>query len=713
MATDILSGAKIVLFNPAEAPKGKVVCVGVGDKTGLNDDVEMPQLTLCGHTYIALNGESFRGAMEDVLSASDSTLAAWKAGLRAGAAGPFDGVTLVVEDAAPDTCMALIGLARRWAGLPIDETWISYTRLWKQGDVRRTGKPEESWGALLSALVHPYFWRGARSNSDVEQALRSALRFTLDLMESGQPPMRVVSEEHAPDLWQARERLEIERRKYLSVRDGGVKLQLAVPFAASKDIEEAAQNDLTSGTRLVDALVLVEPDALGTMKIWARTDRESQTHEGYGILVIHRPSGGSHPSELTITVDPFTGLNLRDLWIELERRENEAWRAAGLERPCDKPRPLYSTERGLATPCNEPWFDEGGRYTLISAPRQLRDGRPGSLLSLDDVIHALWTVYPVDRGSDLEDRTGYPSVSLVSSAERRPVRAQLGNAAGKWLIDCKANDQVRGAMLVAMPTFLNAAALNLRFGAVLAQHLSEKIDFDVHRAPGGMTLVSADGVFMMATGPAGFPGHELRVATQAFGDRLRVIRELELGLRNARRHAQEAVSQGSTQAKTRALATIYHYLLQAEASYAPEDQSEQAEKDPYIQKVLGSLECRWRLRERAERVVSKLNELENMVVSSSEIRTNGAVSALAIYGFPLALFMNLIGSFALQPLHDSVLRGEIPEQSGWLAFGVGWHLVSVYAALAGLLIFVLWLFQRRSVQLWTRSVKQPPPPPWT
>ena len=108
----------------------------------------------------------------------------------------------------------------------------------------------------------------------------------------------------------------------------------------------------------------------GAAKAFARNDHEHAWFcQGFSLIAVYRPL--ANPGEdLTISVDPTAGIHLEDLWRALERLEDRRW---GDKRPRDQPRPLKSYEKKTDNPGpNQPWWDYGGRYTLVAAPRAPR-----------------------------------------------------------------------------------------------------------------------------------------------------------------------------------------------------------------------------------------------------------------------------------------------------------------------------------------------------
>jgi len=165
---------------------------------------------------------------------------------------------------------------------------------------------------------------------------RDALHLTAALLLLDITPDAVL------DLWElgpycrASSLLHNEEQNYLHSLAHSICLQLAIPLAGPDPRK----------TMLVDAYLSEEKWSSGARKLFAHLDR-GQSHTGQGFAVM----GGYCPDPrlkgagdaMTISVNPLTGLTLKDLWHELERMENERWLG---QRPKTEPRPIASYPAG-------------------------------------------------------------------------------------------------------------------------------------------------------------------------------------------------------------------------------------------------------------------------------------------------------------------------------------------------------------------------------
>ncbi|WP_295445996.1 hypothetical protein [uncultured Thiodictyon sp.] len=345
--------------------------------------------------------------------------------------------TLIAEDTGPDSCFALLCWLARASGVDLEElrtgqgrSWVLAVRQWEGTGM--VADPATSWAALLSTLGHSQSpvaaapaHDSARQPPDVSRGWREALRFTLYLLRHGVHSDTVPRLWGQPDYVRARAFLEVERQEYLQSLGQATCLQLWVPLAG------------TGGTRrlLVDAYFAVETWPSGARKIFVRTDRE-HTHlrQGFALMGLYRPGERGTGGDLTVSVNPWTGIGLQLLWVELERLETARWQG---RRPCDSPRGIASYPAGAGY--NQPWWDDGGRYTLLGAPKALPDWPAGSRLDWPEVLEAAWRCQSPLSGLRVHDLLGQRDCP-ATECRREALQAPGGTmtkhlAAGRWLPD--------------------------------------------------------------------------------------------------------------------------------------------------------------------------------------------------------------------------------------------------------------------------------------
>lgn len=300
------------------------------------------------------------------------------------------------QDASPDTILSFVAFAALELGAhpPADfwATWVPPITRWEL--TGNTNSPETSWPALASALAHRHFEPqgpdGRFPRDQITAAWCSALPFAVEAISSGYDPDTIP--QHLDGRWLslARAALVEERSRYQRKAFASEIWQLSVPMSGAPR------------RKLVDAIFTQESELTGVMKVLARNDTAgSPLGHGFSALVIERPElrTSSPDAWFTISLDERSGANLKDLWLELERRETNAWEMAGHARPLFDPetsRDLNSIKE-FGRVYHEPWYiDPTG--TLIGSPkRQTEDlARPdlhnGTLLSSDEIRDAIFTV---------------------------------------------------------------------------------------------------------------------------------------------------------------------------------------------------------------------------------------------------------------------------------------------------------------------------------
>jgi hypothetical protein len=692
VAHDWLSDARIESSSTVRSLVPNAIFAGCEPPTcqpGLNAPAGGHALVLT-HKTPSVGKPRARSASRFVAESPD--LPAWKDALWPGGLdpdAPFAGNTIVVEDASPDTCLALVVLALRLRGELVPASWIDYADRWERGDTTSIGAPEQSWGALHQALVHPLL-----GGPDVALALTTGCRFVGALLLGGVDPQSVPEGESLdPDtdghLRRARSHLRAERDLADRIGDVGEVLQLALEITESKR------------RRLVDAVVLTEEQLTSSLKSFLRRDPKSPSGAGYAFLALHRPLGKGTGNDMTFSVDPHAGVWLRDAWEALELAE---WRAWGTARPVDAPRRLASYGRadlpsGIAA-CNQPWYDGAPLYTVLGAPRALDSHRTlGSKLSWSEALNTLWSVSAPIRFFDLRARgagDGAPAVDVVhGGAAAAPFREPLAGLDDVFLCDLVVGPKADPTLLMWSETTARTIAAFLRSGAAPVEQLPRGEELDVVRGRGGAVVVSRHGAALVdiARDPA-FPAAEIVAEVRNSAALLAVAKRLEARIGQARDRVVEAIASGSGVRKTRALGAIYSILREATKGAAS---LPTRSPDPLVAAVEEKLEARWNAESRFRAVLTEARELREMIATASDLRTDDLLHAVAIYGFPFALLVNLF-AFAFGDA-GSVLKS-------WTVFGV--HLAALAAWLAGgfLLALVLMLWVRRRNRVFLSEVDE-------
>jgi hypothetical protein len=428
-------------------------------------------LTCTGAGTLSLNqkGSEYRSVSDLIRHADEQTLAQWTREL-----GPLTDAHIVVEDLSPDTCLAFILLYLRWEGHALGDTihtYVNYANLWELGDVTTTGEPFASWGCLHSALAHTY----APASPEFGSGFAACCLFVIHLLRQTIDP-REIPRLHTAEYARARSFLQREQQAFLQLLRHAHLLQLQVPIAHSDQ------------TLLVDACLLEEETPHGAVKAFLRNDREhTYFQSGFSLMGVYRPNQAGTGNDIVISVDPASGIYLKELWLKLEELETAKW--AG-KRPGDRPR---FPDR---SPYNQPWFDDQGSFTLLGAPKQAGDV-PGTLLTWPEVLEAAWLLYnPVQN---LRVKPVMPGGSLGAGVPVHQCPSRYGES-GKKLLAMKW-DASGGQTLLLTPTVLRFLAACIvrqgdsRFPAI--GELPSLKSFSMLELPGGFALVHPKGVLIM------------------------------------------------------------------------------------------------------------------------------------------------------------------------------------------------------------------------
>lgn len=629
-----------VLERYAHGSQKATIHVGIGDAGGLRE------------RRLSLSKKDSSGALKSVTryvaTRSLEEIDLWRRELAIGAdaSAPLKGQTIVVEDAAPDTCLALITLAKRLSDEGIPETWLDYVDRWEQGYVDTTGEPKCSYGALLSALVHPEM----QQTGSIVGALTVGIDYTAGLIKLGLDPsclprvLRSDSEALHRLHGNAHSRLAQEEIVFRRVLESATKVQLAVHLVGSRR------------RALVDAVLFSEIEWTSTLKNFLRSDQRSFTGRGYELQALYRPSLEGTGNDLTVSTDPAANLSLKALWVELERTEEERWAEfakspGGFARPRDETRnrvlPSHRDAPTPIAPCHQPWYEEMGKASIVAAPRYVEaEGRriPGSRLNWTDVKAAVWKCYSPVNGLRLKSRgTAGKGVKLTdATSENGYLRRELSSASGLHIVDAVRADHVEDDVVVWCPSASAACAAFVETGSATIDKLPPTTAFDQIEERGGMVFVTENGVMILTlAGDQSFPADDLARAAADVGLTVACAVELEGAIRSQIRDlVQVAVSSGGDDKRRRALKEIYAAKLRGRTIW---DHARRAETDDLVRRFRTLCEERWGARQRLDAALAEIGELESMVVSSSEVSANALINRLAIYGLPFSVAGNLLG----------------------------------------------------------------------
>jgi len=597
---------------------------------------------------------------EYVCRQSDEVIAEWKRELekRAGAAGEF---SIAVEDASPDTMLAIIALSVRFAGEEFPRPRREIADAWELGHVKETLEFDRAFGPLASAYAHDQIFRTTPCDPDGEpEPERNAtgidrskfidwLVLTHVLLDRGIDPLDIPDRIPGGNLRanailrKSRALLASERRTYERLKANARTIQLAV--------------HLSSGRKtIVDAIFFSERVLTGATKVFARTDRDTFCSEGFAFMGVHRaaPDLRGSGNDIVLSTDPDAGLSLRLLWRTLEDLEEQAWAEYGAERPrgpdtaANRMLGGYELEDTLL-PCHQPWYHDTA-FTLVAAPGMVvADGEPvpGSRLGWRDIKDAIWKCYAPTLGLRLRPRGTQESWQKFTDPESaRRLRVPLGEGTSLRIVDVERQFLGEDDVHLWTPTLSMAMADFIRSGRSSIDTLPELSDFDVAERRGGITIVSESGVAIVDLGSAGeFPSDELRRVANEVANTLSLAESLETEIRSTiRPAAMKALERGAGVDRRRAMTHIYNIRLRARQEI---DTSRRKENEGILQSFRDQCERRWQGIERLDRAMSEVDDLEKMILGFNGLKAGVMLNTLTLYGLPLSLSGNFLGALIL------------------------------------------------------------------
>lgn len=679
---------------------GATILIGIVDTPGLKDG----RLSL-NHKREADEVES---ATDYISRQSEETIRAWKTALGIGLKPevPLDGTTIVVEDASVDTCLAIISLLRRLDGQTLPEEWVAYSRLWEQGYTETTGAPETSLGALLSSLVHVELQQGVGAPPEQESevfgsAIATGVAYIEGLLEQGCSPFDVPK--HLPVVpralrtlhQQAHSRLNYERLTYQRLSNAAIRLQLAIHL------------DGSNRKALVDTILFSEAMLTGTLKSFARAETNTFTGQGYAFMGLYRPALAGTGNDITLSTKPSADLSLKSLWLELERMEDEKWAefemtADGFPRPRgggkDRRLDSHGLENFEGTPSHQPWWDDGGKHTLIAAPRGIEhDGvfQPGTRLTWSDVKQAIWNCYAPTMGLrvHLREQASEGLKLSENTKEVAALRKPLVFGSGLYLINIVRAGRGEDDVVIWSPTLSAIIASLLARGRSDIDDLPAPDTFDVIEARGGIVIVTEEGVTLLEMSRSGeFPADELKRAASEVAMTVASASTLETEIREKIRGlVVGAVDQEDAANKRESLKAIYAAKLRARESW---ESATRHETNDLVRRFRELCERRWQAKAKYDNAMAEISELEDMVLTTSEVRANTILNRLAIYGLPASLAGNLLGG--------ALVLGNQGEYETF-----SWAVLIVYLAVSVAGMFLLRLVSKRETDRWRITGRNP------
>ncbi|MCK0469948.1 hypothetical protein [Halalkalibacter sp. APA_J-10(15)] len=543
--------------------------------------------------------------------------------------GPMIGLEytrFVMEDLSPDSCLAFILLCYRKLGGDINKVpvkWIDYVNRWESGDVKTTGTPFQSWGCLINALGHHYirFHDGEVDQISFHDGLKACVFFTIDLLKANINPADVGVVQHSSEYHRAKALIHHEYQEYKQLLSTAECLQIPLPLQHSNRMV------------MVDAFIATERKPIGALKAFLRNDQErTYFKSGFGLMALYRPQAVGTGNDMVISVDPSIGVDLRDLWMELERLEEKKWQG---ERPSDQPRfPEVSS-------ANEPWYHELGKYTIIAAPKQIHSQQLGSKLSWSDVTDAIWQVYhPAKQQYARPFKNGGALKKHCLLSECPPLMQRKD----KQLIAMKWTASTEQQPLVLSPTmkrYLASLLLPKGHEPTLLQ-LPSSNSFTFLTFPGGFAVINRYGVLFFDDWS--YDESHVEVYQTEFDhmvkrffalSHLQVEIEKEVSvIWESLNHRKGLHPKGLNRLNDR----LTYYKVKLRQTIL---ETMPSSKDYYVQQFRIATEKMWGLESELDQLYTTVAEIESTISRYSEAGTNRLINGITIYGFPVLLFTGL------------------------------------------------------------------------
>jgi len=643
--------------SPAPVVERKTVGEGAGPAIwiGAGSWDQIPEADVClnnkGASHVVERERPFGSITELVEEWPASLVSRWKKaiGEKSDPTSILTNFRLVVEDASPDSCFGLIFFCARLYGLQLSEVpenWRSYTKRWEAGDVLSTGLPEQSFGALHSALYHSYLEDGWRST------WAEALAFMLETLQRDIEPEAVDVSRPWQRLVKVKSLVEFERQAYEDSLNYATTVQLLLPIRGSGS---------TTRARLIDAYLVEEHVPLGLLKNFVRTDSVNPSMKaGFTLMAIHKPHSPDDGDYLAVSLTPGKGLHLLDLWRELEAREDQAYAVLAeqtenpVHRANDNPRSnMIVYKNGLrgdgVTPApNNPWFLDYS-MTLVAAPHG-SDTKPGTLLSWEDVLDAVWACYQPFRNLYVVTESGkkcrMDQCSPVITGRVGPSGQNKKLLFARWLErNPKGDGENPNAFVRFSPTLYRFLAACVRCAGeqeVSIRDLPQAGNFDVIEFNGGFGVVCDDGAYVIDDWRRDeLAADDVKQEFAHVSARREVIDRVAQDVKDLYENVEKSLSGGlDGKTSTELLNQIASMKIDVGKKWS---ETSVASFDPGVIAFRQALERRFGIEGKLEEFYASIDRISAMLNSYIELKTNARVAWLTIYGFPIVLFASFFG----------------------------------------------------------------------
>ena len=260
----------------------------------------------------------------------------------------YQGEIIVIEDFSPDTIITIYLLLNQ----TIPKKYIEYASKWENG--KSDKDIFKSYGVLQNALIN-----SIEGNETFK--IEKSLEFLEFLIKNNYKLDNIPNNDN-PLYQLAINKLQKEYKKFDEILNSSKTYTLNINNTKTKAI-------------FLDDVNIIPLIKLLLRKEFTFIASFNQKYKGTG-------------NDVVISVTPESGLNLKELWENLEKEETTKWNG---NRPNDKPRKIVSTDKW-----NEPWWDDMGKYSLIAAPKKIGDIY-GSKLSYEEIKKIILQTYKGEK----------------------------------------------------------------------------------------------------------------------------------------------------------------------------------------------------------------------------------------------------------------------------------------------------------------------------
>jgi hypothetical protein len=611
--------------------------------------------------------------------------------------------TLVVEDASPDSCFGVLFLLMRMAGIEdIPNAWVRYIEGWERGEVVLGESVYSDYGCLHNALVH------GKVDHDIGGAWVEGLRLMADTLRAGVLPTALPHSIASSTFMRARAFLGFEEQSYKETLNHANCIQLELPMA-----------DTESRYRLVDAYLAEQTLPFGSLKAFSRTDRiRPFLKNGFTLMAIYRSVPIGDGDDVVISVDPMSGVTLKDLWWTLERLEDQRW---GGGRPCDNPRrDLVGYQDGKrpdgSNGPNQPWYD-GRDYSLIASPRTLKDGRPGSKLKWPDVLDALWQTYQPFR--HVKVRPGEARLAIEHPSSDDELKSLEACFPEELSEEVQAGDNVPNLFVAgwyrpdsSSPAFHVTPTLCRYLAACIKQwrpasleipvaleRLPDEGAYDLLELPGSIAIISQDGAFLVHDGQHLKPNlHEMK---HEFERAVKVRQRIGRSADDLAKFLDDIRAFFSGQRRDLIEENLLHRLATEQIEIALElHQANTSTISSTAKRFREALLSRWGLAGWLDALANDVTEIKNVLQGKSDLDRTRRIANLYAHGVPAvvagAIYVVGVGSM---PLHGPTNVSTISWSGLKVALsGLNWWGLIVFVILYGLVFgareLIPWIWRR-------------------